>query len=298
MPSHPSHLTFAMPVLNGARTLDRTLESLQKQSLTSIRVVIIDNDSEDDTARICQDYVGRDSRFKYFRGERVDRNSNFARALEHVETEFVNWAAHDDVWHEDYSRKILHELESGYSVTLANWWIGDLTTMKGRQDFRNPLWHLRGLDSIERLLTYLNLPLRSHKANIVYSGFHLEFLRRCQNEQSMLDDGAFSANVVFSSELSILDEVLFFKHFPHEGWRNSLHAGLFRVSGGHFPRSTSRLFREARQRTFTNLVQLWPQWGDIIEEILEGLPLFSVQSNAVSSERLEELISRARARVG
>ena len=56
-----------MPVYNGARYLQKALDSLLEQSFTDFRVIVLDDASSDESLPILEDYARRDSRISVFR---------------------------------------------------------------------------------------------------------------------------------------------------------------------------------------------------------------------------------------
>jgi glycosyltransferase involved in cell wall biosynthesis len=92
-------LTIGLPVYNGAKLLRRSIDSLLTQTYSDFELHLNDNASTDDTAAICQEYVGYDSRVHYFRNASTVRwNENFRIALQRAETPYFMWATHDDIW--------------------------------------------------------------------------------------------------------------------------------------------------------------------------------------------------------
>lgn len=91
-------LSVGVPVYNGARFLERSLQALMDQDLTDIEVIISDNGSTDATADIARDVVREDPRFRYLRSERNNGVSwNFNRVLSLAQAPFFMWNAADDL---------------------------------------------------------------------------------------------------------------------------------------------------------------------------------------------------------
>lgn len=58
-------VTIGMPVYNGERHIARAIESIQAQTYTNFRLIILDNTSTDHTGQIAADYAGQDERIVY-----------------------------------------------------------------------------------------------------------------------------------------------------------------------------------------------------------------------------------------
>lgn len=91
-------LTVGVPVYNGARFLEQTLQGLADQDLADIEVIISDNGSTDATAEIAERFARLDPRFTVLRSE-VNRGVpwNWNRVLEQARAPFFMWNAADDV---------------------------------------------------------------------------------------------------------------------------------------------------------------------------------------------------------
>lgn len=97
-----ARVVIAVPVFNEEKHLARTLDSLLGQTEPNLRVVVMDNRSTDDTARIARAYAAADPRVHYEVGESwvglIDnwRRGFFrARALHPSATYFAWWGGHD-----------------------------------------------------------------------------------------------------------------------------------------------------------------------------------------------------------
>lgn len=90
-------VTVLIPCYNGAAYLRRTLKSVGDQD-TDVRVVIVDDGSNDESWSLVREWVSRHSNAIALRNDEnlgVCRTLN--RGLEHVTTEFVVIFGHDDV---------------------------------------------------------------------------------------------------------------------------------------------------------------------------------------------------------
>ena len=92
-------VSVGMPVYNGTPWVQRALSTLAAQDYPNFELIISDNASTDETARICQEYAVRDPRVRYVRNaSNVGAGRNFVRVLALANGEYFMWAAHDDLW--------------------------------------------------------------------------------------------------------------------------------------------------------------------------------------------------------
>lgn len=113
-------LTIGMPVYNGAATIRNALDSLLAQTLDAFELVISDNGSTDDTQAICEEYVARDSRVRYFRQPtNLGPQMNFRFVLFEARTPYFMWAAADDLWKPRFAEKNVAELDKDQSIVMS-----------------------------------------------------------------------------------------------------------------------------------------------------------------------------------
>lgn len=113
-------VSVGMPVYNGERYLREAIDSVLRQELGDLELVISDNGSTDDTARICRAAVAADSRVRYFR-EATNRGAawNYNRVLELARGTYFHWAACDDRFEPPYLRRCIDALDRDPGVVLA-----------------------------------------------------------------------------------------------------------------------------------------------------------------------------------
>ena len=107
-----------MPCYNSAVTLERTIDSLLSQSFKNFRVILIDNNSMDDSVKIFES-LG-DERFEVKRySDTVSLGANFNRCLEHVLADFYCIMHADDEYQPNYLSVMLASIEKNSKATLA-----------------------------------------------------------------------------------------------------------------------------------------------------------------------------------
>jgi hypothetical protein len=87
-------LSIGLPVYNGEKYLTESLDALLGQSFEDFELIISDNASTDDTARICKRYMKQDCRIRYIRQQRnigAAPNHNFV--VGQAAGELFKWAS-------------------------------------------------------------------------------------------------------------------------------------------------------------------------------------------------------------
>src|SRR6266567_4421323 len=113
-------LSIGLFVYNGERFLEETLDSILSQTFTDFELIISDNASTDRTGEISEAYVRRDSRIRYYRGEKnMGAGWNVRRVYELATGKYFKWAAADDILEPDFLRRCVEALESNPGCVLA-----------------------------------------------------------------------------------------------------------------------------------------------------------------------------------
>lgn len=112
-------VSVIVPVYNVEACLARCLDSLSRQSLREIEIVLVDDASPDQCGAICEEYAANDSRFKVIhhpenRGLSVARNTGIANAS----GEYLMFVDSDDYVHEDFC-KLPYECAVQYQADLV-----------------------------------------------------------------------------------------------------------------------------------------------------------------------------------
>ena len=61
-----SKISIGLPIYNGERFLRSKLNSILNQTYSNFELIISDNGSTDNTESICNEFVLKDNRIKYF----------------------------------------------------------------------------------------------------------------------------------------------------------------------------------------------------------------------------------------
>lgn len=103
----PPFLTIAIPTYNRAAALERTLDIVVPQLDGASRLVVIDNASIDDTARVCDRYRRTDAPIEIIRNRvNIGANANIMRCCEHAGDGHLWILPDDDQPHPDAVRTI------------------------------------------------------------------------------------------------------------------------------------------------------------------------------------------------
>lgn len=154
-------LSIGLPVYNGGRYLEATLDSILAQSFSDFELVACDNASSDDTARILAAFAARDDRVRIARSEQ-NRGAawNYNRAVDLARGTYFKWASHDDLLAPRHLELCIGALDADPGLVLAyprTRLIGPDGETVGDYDDSLDLPQARPSDRLESLLRHMRL---------------------------------------------------------------------------------------------------------------------------------------------
>lgn len=116
-------LTIGLPVYNGEKYLQQSLDTLLDQSFGDFELIIADNASTDGTAGICREYAACDPRIRYIRHQRnIGSSPNHCFVVDEARGELFKWASDDDLYDHDLLRRCVDALAEHPEMVLAHSW--------------------------------------------------------------------------------------------------------------------------------------------------------------------------------
>ncbi|NET02803.1 MAG: glycosyltransferase [Sphaerospermopsis sp. SIO1G1] len=118
--SHPK-LTIGLPVYNGEKFLQQSIDSLLNQTFSDFHLIICNNNSTDNTDEICRNYAAQDDRIIYYHNpSNIGCACNFNRVLKLSRSQYFKWAAYDDLHAPDFLSKCIQILEDNPDYILCH----------------------------------------------------------------------------------------------------------------------------------------------------------------------------------
>lgn len=115
-------VSVLVPVCNAERYLTHCLESLAAQTLADIEVVCVDDGSTDGSARIVDEFVRRDPRFRVITKPNTGYGDSMNRGLEAARGDYVGILESDDFAEPDMFERLLRLAEqAGADVARGNY---------------------------------------------------------------------------------------------------------------------------------------------------------------------------------
>jgi glycosyltransferase involved in cell wall biosynthesis len=211
-------VSVGLPVFNGERFLEETLDALLAQTYPDFELVVADNGSTDRTEEICRAYAARDERIRYHRSpENRGASWNFNRAFTLGSGEYFKWSAYDDLCAPTFLERCVPALDASplavlvYPKTRLIDERGEVVAdHEDRLDLRQPAPYLR----LGRLVSRLGY------ANPLYGVIRSSMLR-----STRLHGAYASADYVLLAELALLGE---FVELPERLFYRRIHPQMSR----------------------------------------------------------------------
>lgn len=119
-PRQPPLVSVGLPVYNGARFLEKAVQSLLSQTFADFELIIADNCSTDRTQSICKTIVKQDGRVRYIRHEsNLGACGNWNFVAQHARGKYFKWASANDVCDPHFLELCIACMERDPRVVLA-----------------------------------------------------------------------------------------------------------------------------------------------------------------------------------
>jgi len=223
-----SKISIGLPVYNGERFLKQKLDSIIKQTYKEFELIISDNASNDNTERICREYLNKDNRIKYFRQEKnIGVTRNFEFVLERSNGDYFMWTGVDDLLLPEFVEKNIQSLnkdnECVASICKINYYQPDDENIEINKKDLEYSELIKKIRNIVRPRNILPLNgdyskksrkyLKKSSCQVIYSVFKLEIIRKSIVTESFLgNDWAIFLNVLKYGNLAVIDDVLMYEY--------------------------------------------------------------------------------------
>ena len=98
-------VSVIVPFYNSSRTIKSTLNSIIKQSFKDFECIIINDDSNDNSLEIVENFIAYDERFKVFNQKKKGVVSARNLGIKKSKGRFITFLDADDLWHKDFLKE-------------------------------------------------------------------------------------------------------------------------------------------------------------------------------------------------
>ena len=113
-------VSVIIPMYNAEKYIKRAIHSVLRQTYHNYEILVIDDCSKDQSARIVKELAQKDSRVKYYR---QDKNSGAAKARNRGITEargrYIAFLDSDDIWVKEKLKKQMVQIKKKWSVVCV-----------------------------------------------------------------------------------------------------------------------------------------------------------------------------------
>ncbi|SKB12238.1 Glycosyltransferase involved in cell wall biogenesis [Planktothrix sp. PCC 11201] len=113
-------ISVVIPVYNGEKTIQKTIESVLKQTFKDWELIIIDDGSQDSTVKIIREI--EDSRIRIFSYSNAGLASSRNRGIDHAQGEYITFLDADDLWTPDKLEAQFQALQEHPEAAVAYSW--------------------------------------------------------------------------------------------------------------------------------------------------------------------------------
>src|SRR5260370_32237017 len=230
MPSSTPKVSIGLPVYNGEQFLESALNSLLSQTFGDFELIISDNASTGRTKEIAQSIAAKDSRVRYYRNlQNIGLVPNFNRTAAVAEGEYFMWAAHDDLWSQEYLERCVMALDKDEQIVVACTLVRDIdengSLTSSDCEYRRGTISLleMGLDSERPSDRFKDLIRLEHLCEPVVGLIRASVLKSTQLHPAYADgDRVLLAELGLRGRFHVVPEALFF-HREHKNRSVRLH---------------------------------------------------------------------------
>lgn len=270
-------VSIIIPCYNVAQYLDRCMESVTKQTLSDIEIILVDDKSPDSVPSMCDDWAAKDSRIKVVHKE-INEGLGYARntGMQYATGEFVAFVDSDDfVDIQMYEKLYAFATEHNLDTVLCNCtFYKDEEHKEVRYDVtENVIW--TGRKSVDSFILDMIAPVPEYPHDVKYmmSVWHGIYKRRILTDCHI----SFMSEREYVSE-DILFDLDYYRHVNNIGYiKDSFY--YYCYNGG----SLSRTYTKEKYEKFKVFLT------KVEEKLSES---FSLSEFEIHSDRLKFLYLR------
>ena len=194
-------ISIIVPIYNTEKYLHQCLDSILNQTYANFEVLLVNDGSTDSSGIICQEYVERDSRFRYFEKDNGGVASARNLGLEHSEGTYITFIDSDDWVEQNY-------LDVLYTALKEN--DTDVAISTYKRFAQDGVFYLRSYSREDD--EFLNLGTRSRDSFLEILPRLGELDHSFYSISSKLIKRKIIGNLLFDEQVSYAEDLNFFFH--------------------------------------------------------------------------------------
>jgi glycosyltransferase involved in cell wall biosynthesis len=208
--SNGALVSIALPVRNGADTIQGVVECVLAQDYQNLELVISDNASTDHTEEVCRELAARDRRIVYHRhSENIGLLANFIYAMNAARGTFIRWIGDDDSIAPTYVSKCIALFESDPRLILVTTQLNYVTPEGRKFTYPHSDTTLLSDDPVERFEAFSSwLASGSVAIDPLYGVIRRSAVLGVERPITIREDQIFAAKLAFAGPWGHVPEVL------------------------------------------------------------------------------------------
>jgi len=144
-------ISVIVPIYNTAAFLPDCLDSLRRQTVTDLQIILVDDGSTDDSLRIARRVAAEDPRLELYEQAHAGQSAARNLGLSHAKGEFVAFVDADDTIASDWCARHLAAIAGVDYVQSGYTRLGKAKTPLNRYQFTSPCMRLYRRDALRGL---------------------------------------------------------------------------------------------------------------------------------------------------
>ena len=140
-------ISVVLPVYNGEKFLEKSIESCLQQTYDNWELLIIDDGSTDNSAEIAKSYEKQDQRIHYYRNQQnLKLPKTLNRGFSLARGEYLTWTSDDNYYYRDAFEKMVRTIQKKHcDFVFASCSIIDekdqkISKISAPSDYRHAIW--------------------------------------------------------------------------------------------------------------------------------------------------------------
>ena len=129
-------ISVIVPVYNAEKYLNRCIDSILSQTMTDFELLLIDDGSQDNSGRICDEYAEKDARVRVFHKSNGGVSSARNQGLDNAMGNWITYVDADDRCSCDYLEHLLSKVDDDTDLIISYAVICDSMVGGGKKRLR------------------------------------------------------------------------------------------------------------------------------------------------------------------
>lgn len=210
-------ISVIVPIYNVEKYLQRCVDSILNQTFSDYEVILVDDGSSDNSGKICDEYLKKDSRVVVIHQENNGpggaRNTGLKWSFENSDSEWISFVDGDDWLHPNCLEFLLKGVKK-HNAEIAS--SPALKVSDDKKDYPNYSFECTRMKSKDVLLSFSK---RMEDIGVCSKLFHKELFRHIEFPVNKLWEDMATTYKLFvnSNHCAVIDSVLYYYFINYEG---------------------------------------------------------------------------------